>query len=147
MRDPKEPKLTPQFEQWLEEQRLSGRRLSIEFVQNADTTFSICFDRFTFGNFMRAAKDQNVDVRYMLAHALANTLGDIVFDKQREGHTPGAFQRAMLLGSVLDLLRSLKEMVAAFENVPGEAAQTAIEKARKVIALAEPAEGGPSLLN
>ena len=147
MGNPKEPKLTPQFEDWLEEQRLSGRRLSIEFIQKPDTTVSICLDRFTFGTFMRVAKDQNIDVRYMLSRALASTLGDMVFDKQRDGTTPGAYERAMLFGSALDLLRSLKELVAAFENVPGEAAQTALEKARQVIALAEPAEGGPSFLN
>jgi ribosomal protein S11 len=90
---------------------------------------------------------QDVDVRYMLSRALANTLGDMVFDKQRDGDTPAAYQRAMLFGSALDLLRSLKEMVAAFENVPGEAAQTALEKARQVIALAEPDEDASSLLN
>jgi hypothetical protein len=147
MSNPKEPKLTPQFEEWLEEQRLSGRRLSIEFVQNPDTTVSICLDRFTFGTFMRVAKDQNIDVRYMLSRALASTLGDMAFDKQRDGNTPAAYQRAMLFGSALDLLRSLKEMVATFENAPGETAQTAIEKARKAIALAEPAGDASSLLN
>src|SRR3954447_1003208 len=109
MSNPKEPKLTPQFERWLEEQRLSGRRLSIEFVLNADTTYSICFDRFTFGTFMWVARDQNIDVRYMLSRALANTLGDTIFDKKRDGNTPAAYQRAMLFGSALDLLRSLKE--------------------------------------
>lgn len=147
MSDPNEPKLTPQFEQWLEEQRLSGRRLSIEFVQNPDTTFSIRFDRFTFGSLMRVAKDQNVDVRYMLSRGIVGTLGgDLVFDKIRDGDQPTVYQRALLFGSALDLLRSLKEIVSTFENVPGQTEQAAIEKARRVIALAEPAasRGSPN---
>lgn len=148
MSNPKQPKLTPQLEEWLEEQRLSGRQLSIEFVQNSDTTVSICLDRFTFGTFMRVAKHQNIDMRYMLSRALASTLGDVVFDKRRDGDAPATPISAPCCSVPRSIFCALSETwLQSSRTCRVKRLKRRFRRRAKLLRLAEPAEGGPSFLN